>query len=153
MRKVFCIVIVLSLLMFSGCSREYAKQLEKEAKTDIANSKYSVDTIRFDYVKSGVKKYFENTEGSYEKNTTYTLTEIMDKDEKNIVLNTILEACDVEKKGSQYILELESDAFKGTTSDKIIISVEENQFSVSVDVNSEYISEYQNFYVRAYILD
>ena len=77
----------------------------------------------------------------------------MDKDEKNIVLNTILEACDVEKKGSQYILELESDAFKGTTSDKIIISVEENQFSVSVDVNSEYISEYQNFYVRAYILD
>ena len=76
-----------------------------------------------------------------------------DCDEKNIVLNTILEACDVEKKGSQYILELESDAFKGTTSDKIIISVEENQFSVSVDVNSEYISEYQNFYVRAYILD
>lgn len=143
------ILLVICMCCFVGCGKN--DENDNEAATVkinrkpsmIETSKYSKDLCYFDEIKHNVIRYLNDESAVYEKNTGYTLTELIALDKENIIVNGSSGL--YTKEEGRYKLNLYSEAFDGITTDNITIYVGEEDMSLYVAVNSEFSDKYDDY--------
>lgn len=141
------ILLVICICCFVGCGKndenEAANGKINRKPTAIETSKYSKDLCYFDEINHNVIRYLNDESAVYEKNTGYTLTELIALDKENIIIKGSSGL--YTKENDIYKLNMYSEAFDGITTDNIIVYVREEDVSLYVAVNSEFADKYEDY--------
>lgn len=143
------ILLVICMCCFVGCGKNDENDNEaaivkiNRKPSMIETSKYSKDLCYFDEIKHNVIRYLNDESAVYEKNTGYTLTELIALDKENIIIKGSSGL--YTKENDIYKLNMYSEAFDGITTDNIIVYVREEDVSLYVAVNSEFADKYEDY--------
>lgn len=112
----------------------------------VDKSKYSKDMSALDSLSSAVKAYAVDPNANYTSGKEYTLKELMGTDTYNVIKNILKETF---PDGTNF--SASSEAFKGVTTEKIKVTI--NDGAVSIYVPSGKIADYAPYCVGQYDKD
>ena len=129
--------VVFAMVAVCGCGDD---KEEKAAREEAEREAYSKDIVALDSLKTAVMTYVCEPSSSYKDGKTYTLTEMIKIDKANIIKAVLAEAFNI--KGNSGSFNASSKAFKGTTTDDVLISIDNGAVSIYVPSQVEGYNDY-----------
>ena len=122
----------------------------------VDKSKYSKDLITFDSINTAVRTYVADPSAYYVDGRVYTLTELMvsDCDPKGIILTMLGDGDIMDASGSiPYEFYCASEVFDGTTTDDVLVCINDGAVSIYVPANKKYADEFDSYKVGDKFID
>lgn len=110
---------------------------------NVEKSKYAKDIATFDQVSRAVKVFVADTDSEY-SDGEYTLSELMLYDSDNIIAEELSEYIYAAGK-APYDVHCDSKAFEGTTTNDIVVTIQDYRVYVYVPVNWEYADDFEAY--------
>ena len=114
----------------------------------VDETQYDSDTGMFINISTAVKTFVADPASNYVDGQTYTLTELMDSDNDTmgIIKPILLDREVIEDSGSSvYKLYCVSDVFEDTTTDDVLVSIDDGSVSIYIPANMKYRDEFDSF--------
>ena len=149
---VWIIVIILAILLVVGGSIFAVTACVGVAVSSSVNdyvdtSKYNTDLVNFDMVNLSVKTFVADPDSVYENGKVYTLTELMESshDPGALIMEVLNYDGLIEPGTFPYEFKCHSDAFVGTTTDDVLVCIDDIQVSIYIPVNEKYADDYESY--------
>lgn len=149
---VWIVVIILAFLLVVGGSIFAVTACVGVAVSSSVNdyvdtSKYNTDLVNFDMVNLSIKTFVADPDSVYENGKVYTLTELMESShDPGALIMEILTYDDFIELGTfPYEFKCHSDAFVGTTTDDVLVCIDDIRVSIYIPVNKKYADDYESY--------
>ena len=137
------LVVVFAMVAVCGCGDDDddASRGTSISSEYVEKSKYADDVSNLDSVRTALLTYAADPNSKYSSGSVYTLTELLRKDDNNIMKPILFETFNIE--GETGTFNATSKAFKGITTDDVLVCIARNG-SASVYVPSQ-SKEYDDY--------
>lgn len=154
-RRFNCLLVMLvvfATMVVSGCEDDNASKgngingAANEVVMESQREDYRRDITHLDGIKTAVATFVADGSSDYEDEHVYTLTELIEIDEVDIIKKVLSEIFDFNTK-SKGTFNAKSKVFEGVTSDDVLICIESGAISIYVSVNEGYEDYYNSYSV------
>ena len=122
----------------------------------VDKSKYSKDISALDSINTAVRTYVADPSAYYVDGKVYTLTELMvsDCDPKGIIITILGDGDIIDTRSSlPYDFYCASEVFDGTTTDDVLVCINNGAVSIYVPANKKYADEFDSYKVGTEFAD
>lgn len=144
------LVVVFAMVAVCGCGDdEKDDDAKKNAASEEVNkyaekSYHSKDIQALDSVNTAIKTYVAEPTATYADERVYTLTEMLENDSANVIKPIIAEAFSIKDDFGTF--NAKSKAFKGVTTDDVLVCIDKGMVSIYVESQEEGYSDFTTGY-------